>query len=227
MMPNSLAKFRAEHADYLKLHQAFIEQARSAPIDLLFIGDSITAGWHSKAPQVWQQYYGHLNAAAFGIGGDRAEHLLWRIENGELDFVQQKVIVLLVGTNNTASHSSDEIIAIYQQILAQISQRQPHSQVLINAIFPRGARIGADGLYDDGIARNRVIARVNTALAQMADGKLRHFLDISAQLRINGVIDPAIMPDQLHPAQAGYAIWAQALQPLLEKYLPPPLTKAV
>src|SRR5215204_3349408 len=90
------------NASFMKNHEKFVEQAKKGGVDLLFLGDSITAGWAKNGNEVWEERYAKLNAANFGIGGDRTQHVLWRIQNGELDgAMKPKVIVLLIGTNNT------------------------------------------------------------------------------------------------------------------------------
>src|SRR6185437_1869851 len=89
-------------------HEGFVQQAKAGNIDLLFMGDSITDFWRSRGKNVWQKFYGSRHAANFGISGDRTQHVLWRIENGELDGIDPKVIVLMIGTNNSGSDSPDQ-----------------------------------------------------------------------------------------------------------------------
>ncbi len=85
---------------WLKLHEQFLARTKEGSIDLLFLGDSITQGWHNN--DVWKRFYGARHAANFGIGGDRTQHVLWRIRNGEIDGIHPKVVVLMIGTNNVA-----------------------------------------------------------------------------------------------------------------------------
>jgi hypothetical protein len=116
-----------------------LERAKAGPIGVLFLGDSITEGW-AKAPHVWERYYAKLQPANFGIGGDRTEHVIWRIENGELDGIHPKVVVLMIGTNNSADYSGEEIAAANQKIIGLIHAKIPDAKVLLLAIFPRDAR---------------------------------------------------------------------------------------
>src|SRR5262245_15142556 len=85
-------------------HAQLLEKARQGRIDIYFEGDSITRRWGATDyPQLlanWKQNFFGWNAADFGWGADTTQNILWRLQNGELDGVNPKVIVLLAGTNN-------------------------------------------------------------------------------------------------------------------------------
>src|SRR5688572_22535377 len=120
-----------------EMHESFLALGKSGPIGVLFLGDSITRGW-TKAPHVWEHYYGKYQPANFGIGGDQTQHVIWRIENGELDGTRPKVVVLMLGTNNTTLHTAPEIVAADKKIVGLIRTKIPEARVLLVAIFPRG-----------------------------------------------------------------------------------------
>jgi len=191
---------------------------------VLFLGDSITEGW-GKAPHVWEHYYGKMEPANFGIGGDQTQHVIWRIENGELDGLHPKVVVLMLGTNNAATHTGEEIAAADQKIIAMIRAKIPETKVLLLAIFPRDARRNPEGLITDAAIadaakRMAAIDRANALLAKLDDGANIRFLDIGEKfLGRDGKIPWTIMPDQLHPTAAGYQLWAEAMQPLLTEMM--------
>lgn len=205
------------------MHKSFLARARQ-PMDILFLGDSITEGWN-KAPHVFDRYYGLLRPANFGIGGDQTQHVIWRIANGELDGVKPKVVVLMLGTNNTGAHTAEEIAAADKKIVGMIREKVPAAKVLVLAVFPRGARKDAQGVITeqakaDAAKRQAVIDGVNAELAKLDDGKTVRFLNINdAFLGQDGKIPFSIMPDQLHPNAAGYQLWADAMQPLLTQML--------
>jgi lysophospholipase L1-like esterase len=205
------------------MHKSFLARAKQA-MDVLFIGDSITEGWN-KAPHVWDHFYGMQRPANFGIGGDKTENVIWRIENGELDGAKPKVVVLMLGTNNSAQNTAEEIAAADKKIVEMIRGKIPTAKVLLLAVFPRGARKNAQGeVTADAIAdadkRMQVIDGVNASLAKLDDGKDVRFLDINAKfLGQDGKIPWSIMPDQLHPTAAGYQLWAEAMQPLLQQMM--------
>ena len=199
------------------MHESFLERGKSGPIGVLFLGDSITQGW-TKAPEVWKAHYEKYQPANFGIGGDQTQHVIWRIENGELDGIKPKVVVLMLGTNNTGANTANEIAAADKKIVQMIRAKLPQTKVLLLAIFPRGPRKDKAGnITDDGIAKMKIIREANAQLAKLDDGRNVRFLDIGPKfLDANGLIPDSIMPDQLHPTAAGYKIWAEAMQPTLD-----------
>jgi lysophospholipase L1-like esterase len=201
-------------AVFLAAHESFLKRGSQGPIGVLFIGDSITAGWTSVGKQVWAKYYQAYDPANFAIGGDRTQYVLWRIENGELDGISPKVIVLLIGVNNGGNPAVTDGI---KKVVTEIHARLPASKVLLLGIFPRGA----DPENPAWNKRSRVFtAEVNKQLATLDDGKKTRFLDIGEKfLDARGFISPEIMPDGLHPALPGYQIWAEAMQPLLQEML--------
>jgi lysophospholipase L1-like esterase len=207
---------------FQRRHEAFLQRGRDGLVGLLFLGDSITEGWGTRALALWQQKYTRYQPANFGIGGDRAEHVLWRIDNGELDHIQPRVVVLLIGTNNSASQSGAQIASLNRQIVALIQRKQPQCKVLLLGVFPRGPRKAPDGALDDGVKRMQVIRALNAELALMDDGKRVRYLDISSRFLVDGQIPASLMPDQLHPSLSGYQVWAEAMQPLLDEMLAAP-----
>lgn len=190
-------------------HENFLKRGKQ-PIGLLFLGDSITAGW-GKAKPIWDERYAKFQAANFGIGGDRTQHVLWRIANGELDGIQPKVLVLMIGTNNMG-YPAEDIIKGDRKIVEEIHKKLPETKLLLLGIFPRGA--------DASNPAREKIKTVNEALAKLDDGRRTRYLDIGAAfLDASGNIPKEVMPDALHPSAAGYKIWADATQPLLDEML--------
>ena len=176
-----------------------------------------------ESAHVYERYYGKLDPANFGIGGDQTQHVIWRIANGELDGIHPKVVVLMIGTNNSAGHTGEEITAADTKIVEMIRAKIPETKVLLLAIFPRGARKNAQGVITEASVaeatkRMAAINGANAELAKLDDGTNVRFLDIGAVfLGQDGKIPWTIMPDQLHPTAAGYQLWAEAMQkPLAE-----------
>lgn len=207
------------NATFFKKHGSFLARGKSGPIGVLFLGDSITEGWN-KAPHIWERYYGKYQPANFGIGGDRTQHVIWRIENGELDGLTPKVVVLMLGTNNSLDNTGAEIAAADTKIVHLIREKIPAAKVLLLAIFPRGPRKGAGGKEEPLEKITAAINSANAELAHLDDGKDVRFLDINRRFLGNdGTIPRIIMPDQLHPNAAGYQLWAEAMQPLLDEMM--------
>ncbi len=194
-------------------------QAKPGDIELLFVGDSITESWRSAGSNVWAKYYAPRRAANFGVSGDRTQHILWRMEKGGLDGLKPKVVVLLIGTNNTGKEKDDgrprntpaEAIAGVTAVVHGLRARLPESKMLLLAIFPRN--------QPDSLERGQV-RQINQAIANLADGRHVTFLDIGDKfLAADGSIPAEIMPDGLHPSERGYGIWAEAMEPTLRKLL--------
>jgi lysophospholipase L1-like esterase len=204
---------RSNPTNWLARHEGFVKEAKADGINLLFMGDSITDAWRSRGKNVWNKFYGSRHAANFGIGGDRTEHVIWRIENGELDGLDPKVIVLMIGTNNSNSNSPDQISEGVEKIVSLMREKCPKSKILLLAIFPRGKP-------DANPKQMETIHTVNERIAKLDDGKMITFLDINKVfLGEDGKVHPEIMPDYLHPNEQGYQLWADAMEPTLEKML--------
>src|ERR1051325_7571052 len=126
---------------WVQRHEGFVKEAKAGGIDLLFMGDSITDYWRRSGPgggsNVWSKFYGPRHAANFGISGDRTQNVLWRIENGELDGIDPKVIVLMIGTNNSNSDEAEPIAQAIRLILDQIRARCPGTKILLLAVCRR------------------------------------------------------------------------------------------
>jgi lysophospholipase L1-like esterase len=216
----------ATQAAFLKSHESFLARGKSGPVGVLFLGDSITAGWANPARKhIWEAYYSKYQPANFGIGGDQTQHVIWRIENGELEGISPKVVVLMLGTNNSGAHSAAEIATADKKIVQLIRTKIPTAKVLVLAVFPRGARKDANGKVTeaaiaDAAKRMAVIDGVNAELAKLDDGANVRFLNINdVFLGQDGKIPFSIMPDQLHPNTAGYQLWADAMNPLLTQLM--------
>lgn len=197
---------------FIKQHEAFVAIAKKGGVDVLFLGDSITAGWRGAGKEVWAKHFEPLKAANFGIGGDRTQHVLWRILNGELEGIQPKVAVLMIGTNNSGGDPAPAIAEGVTAIVNTLRKKSPETKVLLLAVFPRGKQLPN--------SQNDKLIEVNKTIAKLDDGKSVRYLDIGAKfLGSDGNLPKEIMPDFLHLSPKGYAIWAEATLPLLNDML--------
>lgn len=199
-------------AAWRQMHEGYVKRAKEGKIDLVFLGDSITQGWGNNA--VWQKHYEPLAAVNFGIGGDTTENVLWRIQNGELEGLGPKVIVLLIGTNNFGlqGHSPDQVVKGVATIVQTLRKKLPSSKVLLLAIFPRDEKPGTDA--------RKNIKKVNDQIVKLDDRRSVRYLDIGAKLaNPDGSLSKEIMPDFLHLSEKGYEIWAEAMDPLLKEMI--------
>lgn len=195
-------------------HERFVKIAQEGKAQLVFLGDSITAGWGSKK-DIWDKAFGQYTPANFGIGGDRTQHVLWRIQNGELDGIKPKAAVLMIGTNNVATDTAEGIAKGITAIVETIRAKQPQAKILLLAVFPRGDKpTGKLG------APNDKLKQVNAIIAKLDDGKNIHFLDIGSKFpQPDGALTKEVMPDFLHLSAAGYQIWADAISPKLAELM--------
>ena len=221
LVPADQPRMRADRNSHLA-HQQLLAKARSGGIDLYFLGDSITRRWGATDYPLflahWNRTFHGWNAGNFGWGGDLTENILWRLEYGELDGVNPKVIVLLAGTNNVGKEPGDEarvrdVTRGLQAIVDACRKKAPAATIVLTAIFPRS----------DNPAVMPTIARINANLAKMADGKSVRFLDVNPRLAdAKGALFEGMMVDGLHPSLKGYEVWADGLKPILTELLGPP-----
>jgi lysophospholipase L1-like esterase len=207
-------------------HTKLLEKAAQGRIDMYFEGDSIVRRWGAlDYPELlanWRANFFGWNAANFGWGADRTENILWRLENGELDGVNPKVIVLLAGTNNVGTQPRDEqtvaeIVRGIKAIIDICQQKASNATIILTAILPR----------NDNIAVMPTINRINQKLARFADGTRVRFLSINDRLTDSEgkLLDDVLNArDGLHPTIKGYQIWADALKPIFRELLGPPGT---
>jgi lysophospholipase L1-like esterase len=204
--PGTVPDFR--RGAWMDRHESFVAEARKGGIDLLFVGDSITDSWRGTGRAVWNERFAPLKAANFGLSGDRTQHLLWRLQNGELAGLQPRAVVVLIGTNNIGQKDPEtpaSAIAGIGAVVAELRQRLPRARILLLGIFPRGEK------PDDPLRGQ--IKEINAAAARLADGRAVTFLDVAgAFLDQGGTISREIMPDHLHLSAKGYERWANAIR---------------
>ena len=191
--------------DWLIRHEAINARVRQGNVDLVFIGDSITQGWEGSGNAVWQESYGVRNAVNLGINGDRTQHVIWRLDHGNLDNISPKLAVVMIGTNNSGTNTPDQIADGVAVIVNQIKMKTPTTKILLMAIFPRGAT-PQDPL-------RQVNERANAIASQLADDEHVFYMDIGENfLEDDGTLTAEIMPDFLHLSELGYAIWAESIE---------------
>jgi beta-glucosidase len=190
----------------------FNERVKQGHADLLMIGDSITHGWEGGGAEVWKKFYAKRNAVNLGIGGDQTQHVLWRMEHGNLDGISPKLAVLMIGTNNSGSDTPENIALGVKAIVDKLHAKLPQMKILILGIFPRGT---------DNTDRLRCVnTKANQFIAKLADNATVYYMDIGPKfLDKDGKLSRDIMPDLLHPNAKGYTIWAAAIEPTVAKLM--------
>lgn len=198
---------------WMPRHQAVLDRVKQGNVDLIFIGDSITHGWENSGKEVWQKYYAKRNAVNLGFAGDRTQHVLWRLDHGEVAGISPKLAIMMIGTNNsgnndnTAKEIGEGVIAICQKLRHDL----PKTKILILAIFPRGEKPSPQ--RQKNAAASRLVSTI-------ADNQWIYYMDINDKfLGKDGTLSKDIMPDYLHPNAEGYKVWAQAMEPMVKKLM--------
>jgi len=199
---------------WVQRHDSFLAETKKdgSTIQVIFYGDSITEGWKGEGQAVWTEYYGNSHAVNYGIGGDQTQHLVWRINNGEVDGLHPKLVVLKIGTNNLGGNTDEDIAKGIHQIIMDLEKKLPSAKVLLLGILPRG---DANNAFDPRIKH------INTIIKTYADGNKVQFLDMGPQFEdTTGHVHANLyVPDKLHLNKEGYSVWAKTMAPLFDKML--------
>ena len=201
---------------FLSRHR-LVEQQKGKTVDLVLLGDSIMHFWEWKHPESWKKLTQGRTVLNLGYGGDRTQNVLWRIAHGELDGYKAKNIVLMIGTNNNSSHDTDpaNVAKAVEKIAAEIRAKHPEAQLILHPIFPRGASAESKR-HADAKARND---KTNALLKEYAAAHPEIvWIDFNDKMvDASGWVPRAIMADEIHPPDAGYGLWMDAILPRLKK----------
>ena len=203
---------------WASMHKSFVERtkqgAQKNDISVVFLGDSITQGWNDAGKAVWDKHFAPLGAVNYSIGGDSTRQVLWRVQNGEVDGIKPKLVILKIGTNNLYNDnnagSDEEIAAGIGTIVGALRQKLPDTKILLLGLLPR------QNEYFSGRT-----AHINKLITPLADEKMVRFFDMSAQFQTEvGKVKPELYNrDQLHLEAKGYETWAATMKPLFDEML--------
>lgn len=215
-------KLEKDFYDWYKRHEKVKETIKSNPVDLVFIGDSITHMFGGK-PQsekpfgesVWKKYYDHRNAVNMGFGWDRTQNVLWRLNNGEFEGIKPKVVVILIGTNNLTgtknarTNKPQEIFEGISAVCETIHHKSPKSKIILLEVLPRSPQKFV-----------KPIQEINKLIASLDKLEYVNVLNIYKEMaQDDGLPKKGIMRDSVHPSLDGYKVWARTLEPLLSQLL--------
>jgi lysophospholipase L1-like esterase len=201
-----------ETGRWLKRHEAINARVKQGNVDLIFIGDSITEGWEDKGKKFWDKFYGNRNAVNLGISRDRTQHVLWRLDHGNIDGISPKLAVVMIGTNNSSRSAPEQIPEGIKAIVDKLREKLPETKILLLGIFPRGLNT-TDRL-------RQINEKVNETIAKLADNKMVFYLDIGFRfVDLDGALYVGLMPDLLHPDEAGYEVWAESIESMVTKLM--------
>ena len=193
-------------------------------VDMVWIGDSITHYWDTDALKnkrkfgglaTYNKYFSKYKVINLGYGGDRTQHALWiAAKSPYLNNIKPKMVMVMIGTNNIARNRATPAAAAagVTKVVEALRVRLPETKILLFGVFPREA--SAKHIY------RKHIKDINAVISKLADDKNVFYCDITDKfLDKNGTLSRSIMPDLLHPNDAGYEIWAQAMMPYVEKFV--------
>jgi lysophospholipase L1-like esterase len=204
---------------WAKRHELTSAAVKKAKPQILFIGDSITHffggeqfdSYAMRGQQTWGEFYAPRNAGNLGFGLDKTENVLWRLQHGAIDGIAPRLVVMMIGTNNTGTCSAPDIAAGIEAIVQEFNKRLPQSKILLLGIFPRGEKPNP---------QREKIAEINGIISKLNGTHNVTFLDIGPRfLTPEGLITKDIMPDFLHPNEKGYRIWAEAIEPTVKQLM--------
>ena len=196
---------------FLELNQRVKENQGTA--EVIFVGDSITEGWEGNGKAVWAKYYARRHALNLGIGSDHTQHVLWRLDHGNLDGLKPKVAVVLIGVNNIPDDTNTprQVLAGVTAVVKKIREKLPATKVLLLGIFP---------FREDFCPQRAKALQINQALHKLDDGQWIRFLDFGYLfIQPDGKISKDMMRDFLHLSPTGYRLWAEAMEPDLAAML--------
>ena len=199
-------EWRLRHAERVADVKSHADQ-----LDLLFVGDSITGGWLNIGQAVWEKEFAPLHAANIGIGGSQTQHVLWQLENGAIDGINPRVVVLMIGVNHllaSPSHQTADIARGISTVVAKLREKLPQTKIILLGTFPK------DRISD---SPDRLkIQQLNSLMAALDDGCGVRFFDLTSKfLGADGSLSPDVSPDGVHLSPMGYQIWADALTPII------------
>jgi lysophospholipase L1-like esterase len=220
---------RLDDAGWKARHEAKLREARSGSVDLVLLGDSITANYELAGPDplhdyrgVWQRYYADRHALNLGFSGDGTRNLLWRIMNGEIDGIAPKVAIVLIGTNDIGwlSLAAADTVAGIHAVLAELHRRLPATKILLIGLLPS----------DRGAGVRQATAEINSAMAAYyGHGEVPYvtYLDVTSAFYKDGALDTSLFADPqqvpsepaLHPSPEGQERMAAAVEPTLSELL--------
>jgi lysophospholipase L1-like esterase len=223
--PAAVPAARLSESWWAARHQSILESAaRHADAEVVFIGDSTFNNYDLAKPpaedfqSIWKQFYAPRRALNLGFSGDTTSNVLWRIDNGELDGLNPRAVVLLVGSANTALDNQTALQTAngIDAVVGDIARRLPGARIVVLGVLP-------SGISAEKTAREQ---EVNSRLENFFAGDRRVlYLDIDAIFYNGGALNPDLFCDQtirgkpLLPNALGQLRLAEAIEPALANLL--------
>jgi beta-glucosidase len=181
------------------------QKEKEDPCELIFIGASNVEFWDTEGLTVWNKYYAPRHAFNFGVRGDKTENVLWRFDHIDLSKLKPKAAVIFVGINNYADSPRDVAVGV-KAVIKKTQSVFPGISILVVSITPRG-------LNDDDVGK------ANKMIKGYADNKTVFYIDLFSKIEAAGKDWPGLKADRTHFTVVGYQMWADEMEPTLEKIL--------
>jgi beta-glucosidase len=189
---------------WMERYESINARARQGKIDLIYIGDSIVERFDGVGKGIWDRYYEPRNALNLGISGDRTQHVIWRLDHGNIDGISPKLTIIMIGQNNGGHNTSIEIAEGVTEVVKRVRTKLPDSKILLLAIFQR---------REKPTPERAVLAEANEIISKLANSSSIAYMDInSVFVRPDGTIPSSLMPDFEHPNERGFKLWAEAIE---------------
>jgi lysophospholipase L1-like esterase len=193
------------HSAYELFWPGYVASMRGKPVDLIFIGDSITQGWIAgEGKAVWEKYYAS-RALNFGQGGDTTQNVLWRFQNLDIKDFKPKVAIIMIGTNNFHDTPPDIATGV-KAVIDTTKGTFPGVKVILISILPN-------------LRANDIMMAANETIKTYADNKTVFYLDLASKFTPVGDNWKGLLPDHLHLTTEGYEMWTAELNPMIAKLI--------
>lgn len=201
---------------WMPRHNSVLKRHAREAVDILWIGDSITHAWdHPKeGKEIFDRNYAHRKTSNLGFSGDKTENVLWRIMQGEVDNINPKLAVVMIGTNNTGltKDPPNEISAGVMQVIDALHAKQPNMKILLLAIFPcdePGSFRRINNSQANELLKEAVRAKDYVEFRDIGE----KFLDSNERIKVNMIFDGT------HLAPDGFVAWAESIEDAIERAL--------
>jgi lysophospholipase L1-like esterase len=196
---------------WLARHESMNERIKAGHVNVIWIGDSIVQRWEGPGKPIWDKYYAHRDAVNLGISGDNTEHVLWRLDHGNIEGISPKLAIVMIGQNNGGANTAEEIAEGVSAIVTKLRQKLPDAKILLLGIFFRGEKPNDEQIK---------LAKTNDIISKLDDGQHIFYMNINTIfLRPDGTIPTSLMPDCEHPNKEGCRVWAEAIEPKVAELL--------
>jgi len=215
---SAVAPVAKTNANWILRHESMNQKARQQRVDLIYVGDSIVQHFENQGKEVWEHYYAGRNALNLGVSGDRTEHVLWRLDHGNIDNISPKLAIVMIGQDNGGHNTGAEIGEGITAVVQKLRTRLPATKILLLGVFQR---------REKPTPEREVLAQANEIASKLADGKMVFYLDINYLfVQPDRTIPRSLMYDFEHPTPLGHRVWAEAIEPKVaelmgDKPLPP------